>query len=407
MMTVQLLIPIFNDQDEEKVCLEKVAGVPLIRRVALMSRRASLYCTLITLPGQDSTEIRRALAGTAAGIVHVDELPADGLEILTLILAAGFLPEADFFEHVRQDDLGAGMIIDRNELPVAWLGRRPEALASIVKQTSNTARLIEILAQAEQSPKVDVPESLGIVLRTPEDRIAAEERLLSALVKDTEGFISRHINRKISLAFSRRLMGTKVTPNQMTIMSTLIGLIGASLFLPDSYTAQLVGALLFLSHSILDGCDGELARLKLKESRLGGMLDFWSDNIVHVAVFACMGIGWSMSAHSTGPIVLAGLAVSATIVSAWIIFAHTMLDPAKSGPLYTSVSTSGPSALTRVADMLSRRDFIYLVVLLALLGQWHWFLVMTAIGTPLYAVMLLFILIRDRRTAYSGSTLKQ
>jgi len=401
MMTVQLLIPVFDDKDEVKVYLEKVAGLPLIRRVALMSRRAGLYCTIITLPGQDNTEIRRALAGTAAGIVHVDELPTGGLEILTLILAAGFLPEAGFFEHIQQGDLRAGMIIDRNELSVAWLGRRPEALASIVKQASNTVRLVEILAQAEHSPKVDASESLGIVLRTPEDRIAAEERLLSALVKDTEGFVSRHINRKISLAFTRRLMATSVTPNQMTIMSTLIGLIGASLFLLDSYAAQLIGALLFLSHSILDGCDGELARLKLKESRLGGMLDFWSDNIVHVTVFTCMGIGWSMSAHSTGPLILAGLAVSATIVSAWIIFAHTMLDPAKSGPLYTSVSTTKPSALTRIADMLSRRDFIYLVVLLALLGQWHWFLVMTAAGTPLYAVMLLFILMRDR-TAYSG-----
>jgi len=400
-MTVQLLIPVFNDKDEVKVYLEKVAGLPLIRRVALMSRRAGLYCTIITLPGQDNTEIRRALAGTAAGIVHVDELPPGGLEILTLILAAGFLPEAGFFEHIQQGDLRAGMIIDRNELSVAWLGRRPEALASIVKQASNTVRLVEILAQAEHSPKVDASESLGIVLRTPEDRIAAEERLLSALVKDTEGFVSRHINRKISLAFTRRLMATSVTPNQMTIMSTLIGLIGASLFLLDSYAAQLIGALLFLSHSILDGCDGELARLKLKESRLGGMLDFWSDNIVHVTVFTCMGIGWSMSAHSTGPLILAGLAVSATIVSAWIIFAHTMLDPGKSGPLYTSVSTTKPSALTRIADMLSRRDFIYLVVLLALLGQWHWFLVMTAAGTPLYAVMLLFILMRDR-TAYSG-----
>jgi len=391
---VQLLIPIFNDKDEGKY-LEKVAGVPLIRRVALTSRRAGLYCAVITLPGQDNTEIRHALAGTVAGIVHVDDLPADRFNISILILVAGFLSETGFFERVQQGALGAGMIIDRNGLPVAWLGRRPEALASIVKQASNTDQLIEILAQTENSPKVDVSKPLGVVLRAHEDRIAAEERLLSALVKDTEGFISRHINRKISLAFTRRLMVTPVTPNQMTVISTFIGLIGASLFLFDFYAAQLIGALLFLSHSILDGCDGELARLKLMESRLGGMLDFWSDNIVHVAVFTCMGIGWSMSAHSTGPLVLAGLAVSATIVSAWIIFVHTMLDPAKSGPLYTSVSTTGPSALTRIADMLSRRDFIYLVVLLALLGQWHWFLVMTAIGTPLYAVMLIFVLIKD------------
>jgi len=405
-MAVQLLIPIFNDKDEGQSHLEKVAGIPLIRRVVLMSRRAGLYSTIITLSSQGNNDIRHALAGTGAGVIHVDELSADRFDITILILAADFLPEAGFFEYIQQGDLGAGMIIDRNDHPIAWLGRRSENLASIVKQASNTDQLIEILAQTENGMKVDVPEPLGVVLRTPENRIAVEKRLLSALIKDTEGFMSRHINRKISLALTHRLMATPVTPNQMTVISTLIGLIGALLFLFDSYYAQLIGALLFLSHSILDGCDGELARLKLMESRLGGMLDFWSDNIVHVAVFACMGTGWSMSAHSTGPLMLAGLAVSATIVSAGIIFAHTMLDRAKSGPLYTSVSTARPSTMTRIADMLSRRDFIYLVVLLAMIGKWHWFLVLTAIGTPIYAVMLFFIIIWDR-TAHSGSTLKQ
>src|SRR2546426_3192414 len=38
-----------------------------------------------------------------------------------------------------------------------------------------------------------------------------------------------------------------------------------------------------LAHSILDGCDGELARLKFQHSRWGAVLDFWCDNVVHVA----------------------------------------------------------------------------------------------------------------------------
>ena len=43
------------------------------------------------------------------------------------------------------------------------------------------------------------------------------------------------------------------------------------------------------AHSILDGCDGELARLKFQESRWGGILDFWGDNVVHSVIFAVHG----------------------------------------------------------------------------------------------------------------------
>ena len=71
-------------------------------------------------------------------------------------------------------------------------------------------------------------------------------------------------------------------------MSVLIGLAGAAFFVSPRPALQFTGALLFLLHSILDGCDGELARLKFQESRFGGVLDFWGDNVVHSAVFASM-----------------------------------------------------------------------------------------------------------------------
>ena len=44
----------------------------------------------------------------------------------------------------------------------------------------------------------------------------------------------------------------------------------------------------------------ELARLKFLESRTGAILDFWGDNVVHVAVFSCMAIGWSVHAAAAG-----------------------------------------------------------------------------------------------------------
>ena len=103
--------------------------------------------------------------------------------------------------------------------------------------------------------------------------------------------MSRHVERRISLAITRRLVGTRITPNQMTLVSLTIGLLGAPFFLSAEPLQQIAGSLLFLTHSILDGCDGELARLKFQESPTGARLDFWGDNLVHVAVFGCMAGG--------------------------------------------------------------------------------------------------------------------
>jgi hypothetical protein len=58
--------------------------------------------------------------------------------------------------------------------------------------------------------------------------------------------------------------------------------------------------------------------------------------------------------------------------------------------LFTSVSDAPDRPLTRLLDSASRRDFIYLVILLALFGRSSWFLVMAGIGAPLYLVLVLF-----------------
>ncbi len=227
-----------------------------------------------------------------------------------------------------------------------------------------------------------------------------ENTLLTRLVKDTEGMMSRLVNRRISLAVTRRLMNRSVTPNRMTWISMGIGLFGALFFLLPGQGAQVTGASLFLLHSILDGCDGELARLKFLESRAGGIFDYWSDNIVHVAVFACIGIGWAIHGGDLWAGLLSLLAVAGTLISAWLVFDHTMRGKKAGGPLYTSVSVKREnSTLVRIADLLSRRDFIYLVLLLALFGKVHWFLIMAAAGAPAYTIILLVIMKQDRRKA--------
>ena len=246
------------------------------------------------------------------------------------------------------------------------------------------------------------PASVGVGADSPADLPRAETHLLASLVKDTEGFMSRHFERKISLAVSRRLAATHVTPNAMTLVSIGIGIFGASFFLESSAASQTAGALLFLLHSILDGCDGELARLKFQESRYGGLLDFWGDNVVHVAVFSAMAAGWSRSSGARWPLVLGALAVGGTLASAFLVYFRTMAGSRK-GPLYTSVATGPDTRLSRVADALSRRDFIYLVLILSVFGKAAWFLVLTAVGAPIYFLVLTAIALAESRHPRSAS----
>ena len=233
------------------------------------------------------------------------------------------------------------------------------------------------------------------VVSAPSDLRAAERFLLASLVKETDSPIARHVNRRISLFVSRLLAPTSVTPNQMTIVCAGIGLLGAACFLSATPARQLAGALLFLLHSILDGCDGEIARLKLLESHWGGVLDFWSDNVVHVAIFAAISVGWSRQVGASWPLALGALAVLGTLASAGFVFASTMRGPAASGrPLFVSVTKAPATGVSKVADLLARRDFVYLVLILGAFGRASWFLVMSAIGAPLFFLTLLAIAYR-------------
>lgn len=237
-----------------------------------------------------------------------------------------------------------------------------------------------------------------IMRLTDANRDDAERRLLQSLRKETDGFMARVFARPISLFLSRRLARTRITPNAMTVISLMIGLAAAPFFLFDVWWLQAIGGLLFVAHSVVDGCDGELARLKFIESRFGGLLDFWSDNIVHVAVFGCMGLGWSWAIGEAWPLWLAVLAVAGTVGSAVTVYWLTMRDKSGGGPVYTSVATGESGGLTRLLDELSRRDFIYLVFILSLFGKAGWFLVPTAIGAPVFLVLVLTAAWRTRRT---------
>jgi len=259
-------------------------------------------------------------------------------------------------------------------------------LATAARSHSVDELLATLRVRYDES-KLEVDETGRFPLNEAADARPAETWLLRSLIKQREGFMSRHFERKISLAITRRLAVTRVTPDMMTIVSVGIGLLGAPFFLSESPIYQLVGALLFLTHSILDGCDGELARLKFMESPHGAILDFWGDNVVHVGVFACMAVGLSFAQDATWPLALGAITVIATLGAAACQSRAIMLD----------TTVGGDAAwIARFAEAFSHRDFIYLVIVMSAVGKAHWFVIAASIGTPIFFVLLLWVGARRR-----------
>lgn len=138
----------------------------------------------------------------------------------------------------------------------------------------------------------------------------AEDRLLQSLLKATDGLISRSINRRISLRVTRLLLDTSLTPNQMTLIAAFFGLAAILVVALGGVPWIVLGAVLLQMQSILDGCDGEISRLKYIRSRLGEWLDQILDDLVNVGFFAVT--GWAL--YRSGetfmlPLTIAGTAM--------------------------------------------------------------------------------------------------
>jgi phosphatidylglycerophosphate synthase len=364
-----------------------VAGLPLLRRIVLAAERAGFERVLVAPDGAG------LLAGTAAEVLRPDgpfpSLPGRRL----VLLPAHILPQPAWLRcRLEMPVEPERLYVDGDSVLVI----EPGDLRSVVAVAMQCASTAEAVARLRAKFKtVDGPsdEEGRFVVASAREIPAAEAWLLRGLIKANESFMSRHVERRISLALTSRLAATSITPNGMTMVSVTIGLLGALFFLSSAAGWQLLGACLFLAHSILDGCDGELARLKFLESARGARLDIVGDNLVHVAVFTSMAVGWSLQAQALWPLVLGGVTLLSTLAAAVIVHGRGMR---------ASVDEQAGSPLSRLADALVYRDFIYVIVLLASLGLAHWFLVLTAVGAPTFLAVLAWIGVRDRARRRRG-----
>ncbi len=96
--------------------------------------------------------------------------------------------------------------------------------------------------------------------------------------KPTDGIVARHLNRRISRRITRGILKSRfdITPNQMSVVSNVISILGGILL---ATPFPIIGGSIVQLGSILDGCDGEIARATGRESKSGAVLDAILDRI--------------------------------------------------------------------------------------------------------------------------------
>jgi CDP-L-myo-inositol myo-inositolphosphotransferase len=118
----------------------------------------------------------------------------------------------------------------------------------------------------------------------------AERRLMKTLIQPEDGWVSRNINRFVSTRITFLLARFGVHPNVVTTGVFLLTLLGAWLASFGVYQWIVAGAVIFQLASILDGCDGELARLTYRSTRMGALYEQLSGNLRFIIFFEALGI---------------------------------------------------------------------------------------------------------------------
>ena len=210
-------------------------------------------------------------------------------------------------------------------------------------------------------------------------------RIMKSGGLETDSMINRLSSRSVSRFLTRLAIHTPVSPNQVTLLSFFLGLISTWFFFQGVYGMSLVGAVILVISTWIDGVDGELARLTFRESKMGAKLDITLDCFVNYIVFFSIGVGLTRSSGDNLYAILGLVAVIGSIIS--FVFMSSLISESKSPERHDSISMD---KRRMIQDKIANRDFIFILFLLALIDRTEIFIWLAAIGANAFALYSLY-----------------
>lgn len=173
---------------------------------------------------------------------------------------------------------------------------------------------VRVLAERGKMKAHDINGAFWLDVDDRESFLYAKKKLLAALPNPKEGVVSRHLNRKVSLLITKYISPTSLTPNQLSFVSFIVGLVATVLF---ALRHPLAAGLVTQASSILDGVDGEIARLKMKKSHFGDFADSVFDRYVDGFLILAMTYAVYLSTGSIYTWVLGWVALVGSTMSSF------------------------------------------------------------------------------------------
>lgn len=106
-----------------------------------------------------------------------------------------------------------------------------------------------------------------------------------------DGFYSTFVVRKLSKPLTGLAIRWGLSPNAITVMSFVIGLLAAASFAAGNRWFLVLGAVLLQLSLVIDCVDGEVARATRRFSTLGAWLDASTDRVKEYAAYAGLAAG--------------------------------------------------------------------------------------------------------------------
>ncbi|TXD37633.1 CDP-alcohol phosphatidyltransferase family protein [Lujinxingia vulgaris] len=255
------------------------------------------------------------------------------------------------------------------------------------------------------------PEGWSISLKAPSDISRAEDALFNDCRKPQDGIVSRHLNRHLSLAMSRALVSSPIGPNHISVVTFSLGIAAAVAAGVGGYTAFLLAGILYQLNSVIDGVDGELARVRYEFSVLGEWLDTVSDDLSDLLLYIGLGVGaWrtlEVGLATLGPEVwlYLGLAAGGGKLASMIVYYRWLIARGRGDLLAFEWSFKSeepsPSPLKRALSLVHyafRKDFIvFVAMLMAIGGVLPYLLVVLAPGNVIVAISVVLQQLRGQR----------
>ena len=409
-------ILIFDDTSSDPATLTdlQVAGRTLLQRGIRTMAKAGLDMIGVILPqGHPAHAIpylhdldleveflTRDVAAATSSEFDAPFLLLDGTYVhhhssLSTLLASG-LQEADFVTQTSDvspgDNVQNRILASDSDLSTGAFLCTPGlfSLRTLAQSSDDLFHFLGKAAHGRPTRTEEFSTDLWYQVTDKKSARAAKNMLFDQVSKSTSGTVARYLNVKISVPFSKLIVDTGISPNMVTFFLVLCpGLLGAYIITqPDQYLRLFVAGVLWQLASILDGCDGEVARVKLAESKFGAWFDTVTDNLAYVGGFSAMIVAMRWLNPGEHLPIYAGLsAIASMILTLGLLYIYAMKTGTGSlqyylGDLGSKVPDGEKDWSYRLLErfgFITKRDFLSLFIAVGLIANLFepifWFLV--------------------------------